>query len=145
MTWPGTVPKFPEPDHMKKAINKAVEKWLLVLRQSLYVLNGRPINLKSRFQFLKADQSFCPIAQRRMNVVIMKYRGVEFYIQQIKENRWNWRIPSRMETSIPVTGVVGGNIEATIAKCHSVIDNWLGRNRIVRHDGRFPQPALPLS
>jgi hypothetical protein len=50
-----------------------------------------------------------------------------------------------METSIPVAGVVGGNIEATIAKCHSVIDNWLGRHRIMRYNGRFTQHALPLS
>jgi hypothetical protein len=126
-----------EPDQMQKAVKTAVEKWKLVLRQSLHVLNRGPIGLKSPFQFLKADQSLCLIAQRRANVVIMKYRGVEFYIHQIRENRWNWRIPTRMETSVPIAGVVGGNIEATIAKCHSVIDDRLGRNRIVRHGGWF--------
>src|SRR5262249_18280035 len=122
---------------MHKAVKTAVEKWILVLSQSLYVLNRGPINLKSLFQFVKADQSFCPIAQRPANVVIMKYRGVEFYVHQIRENRWNWRISTRMETSVPIAGVVGGNIEATIAECHSVIDHRLGRNRIVRHGGWF--------
>jgi hypothetical protein len=34
-----------------------------------------------------------------------------------------------MEISIPIAGVVGGNKEATIAKCHSVIDERLGLNR----------------
>ena len=122
---------------MRKALKTAVEQWILVLGQRLYVLNRGPISLKSLFQFLRADQSLCLIAQRRANVVIMKYRGVEFYIHQIRENRWNWRIPTRMETSVPVAGVIGGNIEATIAKCHSVIDDRLGRNRIVRHGGWF--------
>jgi hypothetical protein len=126
-----------EPNQMQKAVKTAVEKWKLVLRQSLHVLNRGPISLKSLFQFLKADQSLCLIAQRRAKVVIMKYRGVEFYIHQIRENRWNWRIATRMETSVPIAGVVGGNIEATIAKCHSVIDDRLGRNRIVRHGGWF--------
>jgi hypothetical protein len=56
----------------------------------------------------------------------MKYRGIKFYVHQTKKNRWNWHIPTRMETSIPIAGVVGGNREATIAKCHSVIDERLG-------------------
>jgi hypothetical protein len=128
---------LPELNRMRKALKTAVEQWILVLGQRLYVLNRGPISLKSLFQFLRADQSLCLIARRRANVVIMKYRGVEFYIHQIRENRWNWRIPTRMETSVPVAGVVGGNIEATIAKCHSVIDDRLGRNRIVRHGGWF--------
>ena len=69
----------------------------------------------------------------------MKYRGIEFYIYQIRENRWNWRIPTRMEISVPIAGVVGGDKEATIAKCHSVIDERLGNN--MRHGDWFAPKA----
>ena len=69
----------------------------------------------------------------------MKYRGIEFYIHQIRENRWNWRIPTRMEVSVPIVGVVGGDKEATIAQCHSVIDERLGNN--MRHGDWFAPKA----
>ena len=99
---------LPELNRMRKALKTAVEQWILVLGQRLYVLNRRPISLKSLFQFLRADQSLCLIAQRRANVVIMKYRGVEFYIHQIRDDRWNWHIPTRMEISIRLPALSAG-------------------------------------
>jgi hypothetical protein len=105
-----------------------VEGWTLPLARKLYVfLRKGPIHLRS--QFLKPDKSFCVVAQHQANVVRMKHRGIEFYIHQPSENRWSWHIPTRMEIGIPIVGVVGGNKEATIAKCHSVIDERLGLNR----------------
>jgi hypothetical protein len=91
------------------------------------------ISLKSLLQFLTADRCLRLFARRQANVVTMKYRGIEFYIHQIAENRWNWRVPTRMEISIPITGVVGGNKEATIAKCRSLINEQLDRNHVMRH------------
>jgi hypothetical protein len=38
---------------------------------------------------------------------------------------------------VPIAGVVGGNKEATIAKCRSAIDERLGRDRIMRHGVSF--------
>src|SRR6516162_2680296 len=98
-----------------------------------------PTNLKSLIQFFKAGQSFFLIAPHQANVMTMKYRGVEFYIHQTRENRWNWRILTRMEISVPIAGVVGGDKEATIAKCHSVIDERLGNN--MRHGDWFAPKA----
>ena len=113
---------------MQNALMATVEGWTLPLARKLYVfLRKGPIHLRS--QFLKPDKSFCVVAQHQANVVRMKYRGIEFYIHQPSENRWSWHIPTRMEISIPIVGVVGGNKEATIAKCHSVIDERLGLNR----------------
>ena len=104
-----------------------------------YVLNKGPTNLKYLVQFLKADQFFFLIDRHQANVVTMKYRGIEFYIHQTRENRWNWRIPTRVEISVPIAGVVGGDKEATIAKCHSVIDERLGND--MRHSDWFAPKA----
>jgi hypothetical protein len=107
----------PELDHMRNALTATVGEWTPLLARKLYVFLGKgPINLRS-------------IAHHKANVVRMRYRGIEFYIHQIRDNRWNWHIPTRIEIGIPITGVVGGNKEATIAKCHSVIDERLGLNR----------------
>jgi len=117
-----------ELDHMQNALTATVEEWTLLLARKLYVFLGKgPINLRS--QIFKPDKSFCVVAQHQANLVRMRYRGIEFYIHQITENRWNWHIPTRMEISTPIAGVVGGNKEATIAKCHLVIDERLGLDR----------------
>ena len=113
---------------MQNALTATVEEWTLLLARKLYVFLGKgPINLRS--PIFKPDKSFCVVAQHQANLVRMRYRGIEFYIHQITENRWNWHIPTRIEISTPIAGVVGGNKEATIAKCHLVIDERLGLDR----------------
>jgi hypothetical protein len=46
-----------------------------------------------------------------------------------------------MEISVPIAGVVGGDKEATIAKCHSVIDQRLANDHVMRHGDWFAPKA----
>ena len=97
----------PELDHMRNALTATVGEWAPLLARKLDVFLGKgPINLRSKFS--KPDKSFCVVAQHQANVVRMRYRGIEFYIHQIRDDRWNWHIPTRMEISIRLPALSAG-------------------------------------
>jgi hypothetical protein len=92
---------------MRNALTATVGEWAPLLARKLDVFLGKgPINLRSKFS--KPDKSFCVVAQHQANVVRMRYRGIEFYIHQIRDDRWNWHIPTRMEISIRLPALSAG-------------------------------------